>query len=274
LQTHAHDSICFTSTSSVIHDIVNRLASAEQSAYRLGADQAGQVVPSIIRKMQVPSNRGCVLVVNPTNTARHNECFTFTVNVRSRSVGNYKGFKNLLGADVFPLVMAESARPHESFELPNEQFRKVIHKSSATYLGQIDLPPNGFALLDLVEEDASLPQGPLITETTVETAILTNKFLSAIINEDDGSCTLTHVESGYSWNEVNRLWRTSEAGSTYLHIASGRPEYASTDLRIVSKKTPCLFSSIRPERKLGCRVYRSPMCDCEWERSRDGDQYR
>jgi len=164
----------------VIHDLVNRLARAEQSAYRLVADQLGQVVPSIIRKMQVPSNRGQVLVVNPTNTARNNECFTFTVNTRSRSVGNYNGFKNLLGADVFPLALAESGRPHASFELPNEQFRKVIHKSSATYLGQIDLPPNGFALLDLVEES-----------------------LSATINEGDGSCTLTHVESGYSWNEVN-----------------------------------------------------------------------
>jgi hypothetical protein len=253
----------------LIHDIVNRLARAEQSAYRLVADQAGHVVPPMIRKMQVHSNRGYVLVVNPTNTARNNECFTFTVNMRSGSVGNYKGFKNLLGADVFPLVLAESARPHESFELPNEQFRKVIHKSSAAYLGRIDLPPNGLALLDLVEEDAFLPQGPLVTETTVETAILTNKFLSAIINEDDGSCTLTHVESGYSWNEVNRLWRTSEAGSTYLHIASGRPEYASSDLRIVSKKTPCLFSSIRPERKLGCRVYRSPIYCLPMGKSRD-----
>jgi hypothetical protein len=106
----------------LIHDIVNRLARAEQSAYRLVADQAGHVVPPMIRKMQVHSNRGYVLVVNPTNTARNNECFTFTVNMRSGSVGNYKGFKNLLGADVFPLVMAESARPHESFELPNEQF--------------------------------------------------------------------------------------------------------------------------------------------------------
>jgi hypothetical protein len=107
----------------LIHDIVNRLASAEQSAYRLVADQAGHVVPSMIRKMQVHSNRGYVLVVSPTNTARNNECLSFTLNTRSRSVGNYKAFKNLLGADVFPLVLAESARPHESFELLNEQFR-------------------------------------------------------------------------------------------------------------------------------------------------------
>jgi alpha-mannosidase len=51
LQTHAHDSICSTSASSVIHDIANRLSRAEQSTYRMLGDQAGQVVPTIVRMM-------------------------------------------------------------------------------------------------------------------------------------------------------------------------------------------------------------------------------
>lgn len=255
LQTHAHDSICSTSASSVIHDIVNRLSRAEQSAYRIIADQAGQVVPAILSIRQLGfDRRGQVLVVNPTNTAR-SECITFTLVSSARSTGKYKGFKDLLSempTSAKPLVLAsESGRQKESFELPNTQFRKVTRKSSATYLAQIHLSPNGIALLELVEEDATLPQGHFIAERSVEeTATMENKYFSVVVDMNDGSCFLTHTESGQTFSNVNKLWRTTEVGSTYLHKAGGRPEYVS-GLRIASKNHSFLFSSIQLEGKLG-----------------------
>lgn len=130
------------------------------------------------------------------------------------------------------------------------KFRKVVYKARVTYLAQISLPPNGIALLELVEKDVALSTQPLLSKTRDEAATLENNFLSANINENDGSCIVTHKESGYSWNEVNRLWRTTEAGSTYLHRASGSASYVSS-LRIISRQSSILFSSIRLEGQLG-----------------------
>jgi len=252
LQTHAHDSICSTSASSVIHDIVNRLSRAEQSAYRIIADQAGQVVPEMIRRLRVTSRRGQVLVVNPTNTER-SECISFTLLERARS-GIYKGYIDLLDSNksVRPLLLASgSTHQEQTFELPNTQFRKVTSKSRATYLACVRLPPNGIALLELVEGSTALPQAPFISKTAGdETLSLENKYLSVVVSETDGSCSLTNKESGDSWRDVNKLWRTTELGTAYLHKAGGRPQYISS-LRVASRKSSILFSSIRLEGLLG-----------------------
>lgn len=252
LQTHAHDSICSTSASSVIHDIVNRLARSEQSIHRIIADQAAHVVPEMVR--QLTSKRGGqVLLMNPTNTIR-SEVFAFTLVSSARSTGKYKGFRDLLRSEmsIQPLLsMLQSPPQHESFELPNTQFRKVGYKTSVTYLAEIHLPPNGVALLELVEEDTNLPSDPLLIEMPNDgTATLENEYVSVVINTNDGSCTVRHVESGHSWSKVNKLWRTQEIGSTYLHKARGAPEYVS-ELRIVSRKSSIFFSSVRLEGKLG-----------------------
>lgn len=254
LQTHAHDSICSTSASTVIHDIVNRLSRAEQSAYRIIADQAGQIVPAMIKKLlPSASTKGeYVLVVNPTNTVRF-ECITFTLlGSRAVSQGHYKHYKDLLRpkSSVYPLILT-SVASKESFELPNTDFRQVKHKSSHTYLANLHLPPNGIALLQLIETDTNVPRDSLGAEINEnEVSHLENKYLSVVVNEHDGSCSLTHLESGHSWMHVNKLWRSTESGTAYIHKTGGKQSYVS-DLHVVTRKKSALFSSIRLQGKLG-----------------------
>ena len=198
------------------------------------------------------ANGGQVLVVNPTNTARL-ECFTFTLVTGFRSTGEYTGLKDALvpAKPAQPIILASESAVEESFELPNTNFREVTRKRSSTYMAQIQLPPNGIALLEPILDNATHPQQSSIKEIKqVETASLENQYLSLVFNGEDGSCTLTHKGSGQSWSNVNKLWRTKEAGSAYLHRANGAPEFVS-DLRIVSQKRSFLFSSIHVEGKLG-----------------------
>lgn len=254
LQTHAHDSICSTSASSVIHDIVNRLSRSEQSAYRLAADQAGQVIPAMITALErsAASTENLVLLMNPTNTPR-SEVVIFTMLGSSPDIaGRYSKFRNLLVADspVHPATLVTSTPVKESFYLPNAGFRKKIQRASATYMARVELPPNGIALLQLISDNQVSQQRASVVEIESTILSLENEHLRVVVNTLDGSCSVEHLASGKTWSNVNKLVHSIEHGTSYRHVGS-RGEKGMSETSATSHQESAAFSSIELKGKLG-----------------------
>jgi len=212
LKCHAHDSIAGSGIDQIERDVHNRLDQAKNIADGLTRLNL-QKIQRRIDNSDIPSDDVLLTVFNPSP------------HERSEIVTAYIDFPKELGYESYSIWDASSGQEVDFHEVIRSDHSPVIrHLSDATMempslrvkvnLDAKALPPLGYRTYHVKrEEKPKFLSGSLVTgRNTME-----NEHLKVRIN-DNGTLTITHKESGRTFENLHYFEDSGEAGHAWRHI--------------------------------------------------------
>ncbi len=230
LKNHAHDSICGCSVDPVHRDMETRFGEVLKAAGCITA----RAVERLESHLKVDCTKGIPVAVYNTSVYDRTDLVTVTVDVPVESGKTVSALTDEAGTVV--AVPAKVEKNVFTYTLPDDAFRKVVYVDRYTFTFSAQaVPACGYKIYyatNVTDASSALKH----TDRSAE-----NEYLHVDI-ENNGSLTVTDLETGRVVSDINLYEDMADIGDEYKFIRYDRPA-VTTENAVAGVELKCATPS-------------------------------